>query len=72
MENDFREMWKKARTAKDEKVAVRTMAEILSSKEGRKSIFALRPVDAALCIEILDHVRLLPLFPFRNVRSQTR
>ena len=64
METNFRKLWKKARSAKDEKVAVRTMAEILSSKEGRRFIFALGPADAALCIEILDHVRLLPLFPF--------
>ena len=71
METNFRKLWKKARTAKDEKMAVRTMAEILSSKEGRKFIFALEPADAALCIEILDHVRLLPLFPFYDARSQT-
>ena len=34
-----------------------TTAEILSSREGRKFISALEPVDAALCIEILDNVR---------------
>ena len=32
-ETDFRELWTKARTAKDEKVAVRTMAEILRRQE---------------------------------------
>lgn len=40
--------------------AVRALAQILSSKEGRGFILRLEPSDAALCIEILDDVRPKP------------
>ena len=55
MADDFDGLWKKVHTM-DEAEFIRTLAQILSSKEGRTFIFNLEPLDAALCIEILDRV----------------
>jgi len=60
MATDFGELWKKARTEKGETESVRTLAKILSSKEGRVFIQDLDPPDAEFCIEILDHVSQNP------------
>jgi len=61
MATDFNGQWKKARTATDETESVRILTKILSSKEGRTSVFNLEPQDAEFCIEILDHVSLSPI-----------
>jgi len=59
MADNFDQLWKKVR-AVDEAESIRTLAKILSSKDGRTFIFNLEPSDAALCIEILDHVSPSP------------
>ena len=56
MVTDFNGLWKKAREATDETESIRTLAKILSSKDGRAFILDLEPQDAEFCIEILDHV----------------
>ena len=56
MSDNFSKLWKKARTATDEAESIRALAKILSSKDGRAFIFDLEPLEAELCIEILDHV----------------
>ena len=53
---DYQRLWKEVTSAIDEAKAVRTLAEILAEKEGRKFISRLERRDAELCIEILDHV----------------
>ena len=62
MATDFDGQWKKARTAAitDEAESIRTLAKILSSKEGRTFVFDLEPQDAAFCIDMLDHVSTNP------------
>ena len=57
---DFNKLWKKARTAKDETESIRTLAKILSSKDGRTFILDMELSEAELCIEILDHVSSNP------------
>ena len=54
---DFNGLWMEARTAQNEAGAVRALAQIVSSKEGRAFILGLELADGVLCIEILDHVR---------------
>jgi len=58
MADDFNKLWKKVRTAAtaDEAESVRTLAKILSSKDGRTFVLNLKQSDAVLCIEVLDHV----------------
>ena len=65
MAADFKVSWKQARAAAstDEAECIRILAEIVSSKEGRKFIFALEAKDARACIEILHHVRPHPHKP---------
>ena len=55
---DFNELWRKVRAdaTADEAESVRTLAKILSSKEGRTFVLNLGQSDAVFCIEILDHV----------------
>jgi hypothetical protein len=55
---DFNKLWKEvsAVATVDGAESVRTLAKILLSKDGRKFILDLEPLDAALCIEVLDHV----------------
>jgi hypothetical protein len=48
------------RTTENEEDAVRALAQILSSKEGRAFVLGLKPIDGVLCIELLDHVRSNP------------
>ena len=57
---DFNGQWKKVRAVatEDEAESIRTLAKMLSTKEGRTFVSNLEPSDAALCIEILDHVSL--------------
>ncbi|KAF9643108.1 kinase-like protein [Thelephora ganbajun] len=55
MGKDYERLWKGVTNATDEGKAVRTLAEILSDKEGRGFILRLERKDAKLCIEILDH-----------------
>ena len=55
---NFNKLWKKASTATNEADAVRTLAQILSSKEGRTFVLGLERLEAELCIEILDLVGL--------------
>ena len=57
---NFDKLWKKARHATNEAESVRTLAEILSSKDGRTFISDLESTDALLCIEILDQVSSNP------------
>ena len=57
---NFDKLWKKTRNATNEAESVRTLAEILSSKDGRKFILDLESADALLCIEILDQVSSNP------------
>ena len=56
MATNYNKLWKKACTGSDEAESVRTLAKILSSKDGRTFILDLEPSDAELCLEILDHV----------------
>jgi hypothetical protein len=65
MTADSNKLWKKARSvaATDEAESVRTLAKILTSKDGREFISNLEPSDAKLCIEILDQVILNPRQP---------
>jgi hypothetical protein len=57
---DFDNLWKESRSAADEAESVRTLANILSSEGGREFISNLKPQEAELCIEILDHVSSNP------------
>ena len=59
---DFNLLWNRARSAatSDEAESVRIMADILSSKEGRRFITSLELPEAELCIEILDYVQISP------------
>lgn len=59
---NFDELWKKVRAdvTMNEAESVRTLAKILSSKEGRTFILDLEKTDAVFCIEILDHVSSNP------------
>ncbi|KAF9789239.1 kinase-like domain-containing protein [Thelephora terrestris] len=52
---DFNGLWLKARTTEDEAESVRTLAEILSSKDGRMFILNLGSSDAEPCIELMDN-----------------
>ena len=58
---DFKASWKKARAIAqtDEAECIRILAEILSSKEGRKFISTLDLRDSTMCIEILHHLYVL-------------
>ena len=49
-------LWRRVRSTVDEGESVRTLVNILSSKDGRTFISNLEPSEAKLCIEILDHV----------------
>ncbi|KAF9643193.1 kinase-like protein [Thelephora ganbajun] len=55
MVKDYGRLWKDVTNATDEGKVVRTLAEILSDKEGREFVSDLKHKDAELCIEILDH-----------------
>ena len=72
---DLKQQWRKARTeaAEDEVKSIKTLAKILSLKEGRTFILELSPKDAELCIEMLDQVssnpRRLCLWSHRCNRS---
>lgn len=57
MSVNFTRLWKKARAAPNETEFVRSLAEILSSRDGRKFILTLNQEDAEQCIEIMDQVR---------------
>jgi len=57
MADDFNELWKRVR-AVDGVESIRTLAKILSSKDGRTFVFNLEPSDVASCVEILDRVSL--------------
>lgn len=57
---DFNKLWKNARTTVDEAESVRTLAKILSSTDGRTFISNLEPLEAELCIDILDRVSSNP------------
>ena len=74
MTTDFDGLWAKVRTAENEAEAVRTLAQILSSKEGRAFASSLELTDGVLCIEILDQVRTDPpsAMPFTNANSGSR
>ena len=60
MTADYNKLWKRVRSAVDEGESVRTLVNILSSKDGRTFISNLEPSEAELCIEILDHVSTDP------------
>ena len=63
---DFNSLWAEVRRTENEAEAVRILARILSSKEGRAFASSLKPAEGVFCIEILDHVRSNP--HLRNVR----
>jgi serine/threonine protein kinase len=71
MSVNFDRLWGEARIATSEAESVRTLAKILSSKDGRKFISNLELADAELCIEILDHVRMIPYRPHPTVFHQS-
>ena len=56
MAKNYQGLWENVTSAGDEAKAVRTLAEILTDKEGRVFISRLERESAELCIEILDHV----------------
>ena len=57
MTKDYQQIWKDiTNNPNDEAKAIRTLAEILTDKEGRDFISHLDRKDAELCIEILDQV----------------
>jgi len=56
MNADYDKLWKRIRSAVDEGESVRTLVNILSSKDGRTFVLDLEPSEAELCIEILGHV----------------
>ena len=70
---DFDRLWKKAHTvvATDEAESIRTLAKILSSKDGRTFISDFGQSDAELCIEILDRVSSNPFvgYPSQSLTS---
>ena len=74
MSDDLNALWAKVRAAENEAEAVRGLAQILSSKEGRMLVLGLALTDRLLCIEILDHVRQNPLStlydPLSEVQTQ--
>lgn len=55
MAYDFQESWRNALISADE--AVRTLAQITLSPEGRKFLNNLERGEAGLCMELLDRVR---------------
>ena len=63
MAKDYPQLWKDVTSARDERKAVRILAEILADREGRTFIRTLKRADAELCIEILDHVSLSLIRP---------
>ena len=69
-------LWNDVTSTNDEDKAIRTLAEILVDKEGRRFISNLEREDAELCIEILDHVSRglckLPLLLSHTVSSGHR
>lgn len=56
MAKDYQRLWEDVTNANGEAQAVRTLAKILTDKEGRGFISSLERRDAGLCIEILDRV----------------
>ena len=56
MAENYQQLWKNVTNANGEVEAVRTLAEILTDREGRAFILSLERPDAELCIEILDRV----------------
>lgn len=66
MTKDYEELWDGVTNAANEAQAVRTLAEILTDKEGRVFISRLGSKDAELCIEVLDRVSHGLHFPFRH------
>jgi len=72
MTKDYQQQWKGIAKDTDKEKAVRVMAEILVSKEGRNAISRLEPKDAKSSIEILDRVSYdmcLPLSQLQTVRQ---
>lgn len=67
---NYQRLWRDVTSALDEAKAVRTLAGILTDKEGRTFILNLERRDAELCIEILDrvshHLDLGPPFVLSN------
>ena len=57
---NFNRLWKKARAAPNETEFIQSLAEILSSRDGRKYILTLNRQGAEQCIEIMVHVRSNP------------
>ena len=70
MAKNYQQLWGGVTGAEDEAGAVRTLAEILTDKEGRVFISRLERKDVELCIELLDHVSrdLYPPRPIRRLR----
>ena len=56
MAKNYQRLWKDVTNANGEVEAVRTLANILTDREGRAFILSLERPDAELCIEILDRV----------------
>ena len=56
MADHYQQLWKDVTNANGEVEAVRTLAEILTDREGRAFILSLERPDAELCIDILDRV----------------
>jgi len=56
MTRDYQHLWAGVASATDKAQAVRTLADILTNKEGRALISRLDSGDAELCIEILSNV----------------
>ena len=56
MIKDYQKLWKGVTIATNEAQAIKTLAEILSDKEGKVVISRLDSGDAKLCIEILGNV----------------
>ena len=56
MATNYNKLWKTARSGTDDAESVRTLATILSSRDGRMFVLDLELSEAELCLEILTHV----------------
>ena len=69
MARDHQRLWIDVTNTTDQAQAIRTLAEILSDKEGKAFISRLDSEDAELCIEILGKVSPDLRFPYSQSQS---
>ena len=63
MAKNHQRLWQEVTSSIEEAAAVRALANILVDREGRAFVLRLDPKDAEYCIDILDRVNHLCLWP---------